>query len=130
MWRIYKRPTRERKIGLFPGINIHRGGMQLNKMACAEMGIGVGDVKYFVMYEDEKNPNRFGFRVLNTPQSAEIENVYKVVYREDQRTAKVNSRQFIENFGLLERAMKLDKTTFPLEQEESEGEVFWFFELK
>ena len=130
MWEEYKRPPRELRVGIFPAINIHRQGMQLNRMACQQMDICEGDIRWFLFYTDKERPDRFGFRILLNKQPDKLMNLYKVTYRPISHTAKINNRRFIEQFNLLDRALKIDRTTFPLSKEKIDGGDIWFFELK
>jgi len=127
MWKPYERPKREYRKNLYAAININRGGMFLNHLACDMIGMKAPeDTRFFRFHTDEKDKNRFGFQVLlNTQQYAR--DLYKVKYRDENKTAKINAKQFVITYRLLERALKLEQTTFPLMKE---GEDFYYFELK
>lgn len=128
MWKLYERPKREYRKNIYPAVNINRGGMFLNHMACEMIGFKEpGDVRYFLFYVDEQDKHRFGFQVLMNTQE-NIKNIYKVKYRYANRTAKINAKQFVISNHLLERALKIEQTTFPLIRDK-EGDIF-FFELK
>jgi hypothetical protein len=127
MWKPYERPRREYRKNIYPAININRGGMFLNHMACEMIGLKEpGDVRYFLFYTDDQDKERLGFRVLMNTQE-NIKNIYKVKYRHANRTAKINAKQFVITNGLLERGLKIGQTTFPLTKDK---EGFYFFELK
>jgi len=126
MWELYERPKRERRKNIFAGININKGGMFLNRMACELIGMGPGDVRYFLFFTDKEKPNLYGFLALLSPQKHE-KNVYKVRYREFNRTAKVNAKQFIILHRMLEKAAKVGESTFPLTKEKDD---FYSFEIK
>lgn len=130
MWVKDKRPKREPRIGMFPTIHVHRKGMQLNKGASEEMGLPDGEPRWMVFYVDDKDPLKYGFVVLKTPQK-EIDDVYKAVYRAKAKVTKINNIGFSERHKILERALKLGRTTFPLNKEVLKGgETLYFFELK
>ena len=128
MWKLYERPRRERRKNVYPAININRGGLFLNRMACEMVGmVKPGDERYILFYYDEQNKNLFGFQVLLNNQE-HMKDIYKVRYREQNKTAKINAKQFIIQHGLLERALKIEQTTFPLTKDKN-GDVY-SFELK
>jgi hypothetical protein len=130
MWVKDKRPKREPRIGMFPTIHVHRKGTQLNKAASEEMGLPDGEPRWIVFYTDDKNPARYGFVVLKNPQK-DIDDVYKSAYREKAKLTKINNIGFCERHNILERALKLGRTTFPLSKEITEsGDTLYFFELK
>jgi len=127
MWKIYERPKREYRKNLYAAININRGGMFLNRMACDMIGMKAPeDIRFFLFHVDEKDKDRYGFRVfLNTQKYTK--HLYKVKYRDQNKTAKINAKQFIITHDLLKRALKIEQATFPLFKE---GEDFYYFELK
>lgn len=127
MWKLYERPRREYRKNLYPAVNINRGGFFLNRMACDLIGMSVaGDVRYLLFYTDDKNKNLFGFRVLLNAQE-NLKDIYKVKYRDANKTAKINAKQFVIKNDLLSRALKLEQTTFPIIKDK---EDIFFFELK
>jgi len=129
MWVKDKRPKREPRIAMFPTIHVHRKGMQLNKGASEEMGLPDGEPRWMVFYVDDKNPNRYGFIVLKNPQK-DIDDVYKAVYRAKAKVTKINNVGFCERYDILERALKMNRTTFPLSKELTEGgDTLYVFEL-
>jgi len=126
-WKVYERSRGERRKNVFAAININRGGLFLNRMACELVGMTKpGDERYILFYYDEQNKNLFGFEVLLNNQQ-HMKDLYKVKYRDANKTAKINARQFIIQNNLLERTLKIKQTTFPLIKEK---EDFYYFELK
>jgi len=130
MWKLYERPKGERRKSVYPAININKGGMFLNHMACEMIGMKApGDIRFFLFHYDDNDKNRYGFRVLKNKQE-NLKNQYRVKYRHQNKTAKINVKQFIITFDLLERTRKVEQTTFPLIKDNKEGEDFYYFELK
>jgi len=129
MWKIYERPKREYRKNVYAAININKGGMFLNRLACELIGMGAtkeNSIRFFLFHYDPDDRNRYGFRVLLNTQKY-TKNLYKVKYRDENKTAKINAKKFIITHDLLKRAQKLEETTFPLIKE---GEDFFYFELK
>jgi hypothetical protein len=119
MWKMWERGKKEYRKNVIAAVNINKWGMFLNRRACELVGIGEGDTRWLLFFEDETNPNKYGFRVLLNEQEYP-KSIYKVSYRDTNKTAKINAKSFVREHNLIERAEKVETNSFHLVKEDEE----------
>jgi hypothetical protein len=114
---VYKRPAYRLMSHHGPTVNVCRAGLFFNRRACELVGLDENSVRWALLLYDEDNPFRFGVRIFKTNRESAKEHsrdLYKVTYREFSHTGKINPTFFMKEYRLLEKALGVGNTTFPL----------------